>query len=175
MYVDCHPYTLFTHHWHHSKSWSLEIECDSVCLFLNSASELAWFFIKSNRPLIWINLRSMEKWSPLKLVTLPSLRVNYSMVCVRRGPGIVCRPLPTCWRNYQFTKIIQHVTEDIPFFSPLGNSQGKNQPDGILKGDRPYLIAPFRDGEKVTFHIPPSANNLRYSKSGLVNCNCRNN
>ena len=46
----------------------------------------------------------------------------------------------------------------------LGNSQGKNQPDGVLKGDRPYLIAPFRDGEKVTFHIPPSDNNLQYSK-----------
>lgn len=60
------------------------------------------------------------------------------------------------------------MTEDIPFFFPLGNSQGKNQPDGILKGDRPYLIAPFRDGEKVTFHIPPSTNNLRYSKSGLI-------
>ena len=27
MYVDCHPYTLFTHQ---SKSWSQEIECDST-------------------------------------------------------------------------------------------------------------------------------------------------
>lgn len=46
----------------------------------------------------------------------------------------------------------------------LGNSQGKNQPDGVLKGDRPYLIAPFRDGEKVTFNVPRSEDNLRNSK-----------
>ena len=42
MYVDCHPYKLLTHQ---SKSCSQESECDSVCLFLNSASEPAWFFI----------------------------------------------------------------------------------------------------------------------------------
>jgi len=56
-----------------------------------------------------------------------------------------------------------HGFKDPPlYWFSKGNSQGKNQPDGVLKGDRPYLIAPFRDGEKVTFHIPPSDNNLQY-------------
>lgn len=53
------------------------------------------------------------------------------------------------------------------FWSFAGNSQGKNQPDGVLKGDRPFLIAPFKGGEKVAFHVPPSDKNQRHSKSSL--------
>lgn len=34
-----------------------------------------------------------------------------------------------------------------------GNSQGKNQPDGILKGDKPFLIQEFRQGEVIEFDI----------------------
>ncbi|XP_068700848.1 uncharacterized protein [Montipora foliosa] len=52
--------------------------------------------------------------------------------------------------------------KDPPFYwFKKGNSQGKNQPDGVLKGDRPYLIAPFRNGEKITFNVPSSENNMR--------------
>ncbi|KAL9973064.1 hypothetical protein ACROYT_G019473 [Oculina patagonica] len=56
-----------------------------------------------------------------------------------------------------------HGFKDPPsYWFKKGNPQGKNQPDGILKGDRPFFIAPFRGGEKVKFRVPPSDNNQRH-------------
>ncbi len=48
-------------------------------------------------------------------------------------------------------------------FAVTGGYQGKNQPDGILKGDRPYLMESFRDGKYVWMKIPEP----KYSKTVL--------
>lgn len=72
----------------------------------------------------------------------------------------------TCQQIEFLSHFIMQVLSN-NFYSLLfsGNPQGKNQPDGILKGDRPFLIAPFTGGEKVTFRVPHSDNTQWHSKS----------
>ena len=44
-----------------------------------------------------------------------------------------------------------------------GSYQGKNQPDGILEGDRPYLMESFHDGKYISINVPQP----KYSKKIL--------
>jgi hypothetical protein len=48
--------------------------------------------------------------------------------------------------------------------SVTGSYQGKNQPDGVLKGDRPYLMESFRDGKSYIWMKVPEP---KYSKRML--------
>ena len=50
-------------------------------------------------------------------------------------------------------------------FSLTGSYQGKNQPDGILKGDRSYLMESFSDEKVVWIKVPEP----KYSKTVLGN------
>lgn len=51
------------------------------------------------------------------------------------------------------------------FFRITGSYQGKNQPDGILKGDRSYLMESFKDGKVISIKVPEP----KYTKTVLGN------
>ena len=61
-----------------------------------------------------------------------------------------------------------HIIKYI-FFCITGSYQGKNQPDGILKGDRSYLMESFKDGKVISLKVPEP----KYTKTVLGNLVCQ--